>query len=69
MDQLVLHSSWRSATDNNLTLTGLLIEGASFNGSNLTPCTSTSENIIVVPDCNIIWIDKVSLIEQKQLNY
>lgn len=61
MDQLVLHSAWKSLNtdENNLILSGLLIEGAIFNGTNLTPCTAVSESINLVPDCRIIWINKV----------
>lgn len=63
MDQLVLHSIWKSSAKNpnNITITGLLIEGATFNGSSLTACTATSETITAVPDCNIVWMDKVSV--------
>lgn len=63
MDQLVLRSVWKSSAmgGNSLTLTGLLIEGATFNGNNLAASTATSENIDVVPDCNIVWINKVSI--------
>lgn len=63
MDQLVLRSVWKSSATggNNLTLTGLLIEGATFNGNNLSASTATSENIDVAPDCNIVWMNKVSV--------
>lgn len=62
MDQLILRSTWKSSATNNeiLTLTGLLIEGATFNGTTLTACQATSENINVVPDCSIVWMDRVS---------
>lgn len=60
MDQLILRSIWNSKADErNITLTNLLIEGAVFNGTTLTACSATSENISVVPDCSITWIDKV----------
>lgn len=60
MDQLILQTRWKSTTNKDaLTLTGLLIEGATFNGNNLAPCTATSENINVVPNCSITWIDRV----------
>lgn len=61
MDELVLHSTWQSRLEEgNLTLTGLLIEGATFNGNNLVACAATSENVNVVPDCCITWIRKAS---------
>lgn len=60
MDQLALQSTWKTVGNKGgVVLTGLLLEGATFNGTDLIPCTSTSENINVAPDGHIVWADTV----------
>lgn len=61
MNELTLNTSWKPGNVNNImTLSGLLIEGALFDGYILSPCSSNSQSINSAPDCYINWIQKVN---------
>uniref|UniRef100_A0A1Y1LY68 Dynein heavy chain C-terminal domain-containing protein n=2 Tax=Photinus pyralis TaxID=7054 RepID=A0A1Y1LY68_PHOPY len=58
MDDLRLKSSWRHTPgDGVITITNLLIEGALFEGSNITDCHANSDSINVAPDCHLSWVN------------
>ncbi|XP_031339231.1 cytoplasmic dynein 2 heavy chain 1-like [Photinus pyralis] len=59
MDDLRLKSSWRHTPgDGVITITNLLIEGALFEGSNITDCHANSDSINVAPDCHLSWVNE-----------
>lgn len=68
MNELTLNTSWKPGNVNNImTLSGLLIEGALFDGYILSPCSSNSQSINSAPDCYINWIQKQQLIENGKI--
>jgi dynein heavy chain 2 len=61
MDELVFVCMWESGKSSmsqgiNCKLTGLLLEGCSFDGLKLTENSSESLPIIKIPDCSITWV-------------
>lgn len=69
MDELELDTAWtQSANGQSIILTGLLIEGALFDGRTLKPCSATSENVTNAPNCYLSWKVKVNHI-QKNFNF
>ncbi|KAK5644082.1 hypothetical protein RI129_007927 [Pyrocoelia pectoralis] len=67
MDDLMLKTSWRHVMgDGIITITNLLIEGALFEGSNITDCLDNSDSINMAPDCHLSWITKGSKSEEEK---
>lgn len=61
MDNLKVTNIWngRLKSQYNVTLTGLLIEGAMFDGNVLTKCMADSDSITSAPNCSFAWVSKV----------
>lgn len=61
MDELILKSNWKQQTDtsNIIVITGLLVEGALFDGYTLSPCLANSDSVSAVPNCYLGWVQKV----------
>lgn len=62
MDELRLVCNFSGAMRGvplNVKITGLQLEGCSFDGSKLVECRDDSPTVITLPPCHIGWIQKV----------
>lgn len=65
MDSLKLVCSWSGPIRGvkfNVKISGLQLEGCTFNGSQLTECQEDSPSVVALPECYIGWLPKVKLI-------
>lgn len=65
MDALVLSASWsgevKHAKTSSMKISGLQLEGCSFDGGRLTESAPDSASVTAFPSCYIAWIPRVNL--------
>lgn len=70
MDQLVLNSSWsgdvKHGKNISVKITGLQLEGCSFEGGRLIESAPDSPSVTSFPSCSIAWISQVNSVELKK---
>jgi hypothetical protein len=64
MDTLVLNTSWSGEVKHgknvSIKITGLQLEGCSFDGGRLSESAPDSPSVIAFPSCYIAWIPQVA---------
>jgi dynein heavy chain 2 len=65
MDTLVLNTSWSGEVKHgkniSIKITGLQLEGCSFDGGRLNESATDSPSVTAFPSCSIAWIPQVNL--------
>ncbi len=65
MDTLVLNTSWSGEVKHgkniSIKITGLQLEGCSFDGGRLSESAPDSPSVTAFPSCYIAWIPRVNL--------
>ena len=63
MDTLILNASWsgdvKHGKNVSIKISGLQLEGCSFDGGRLCESTPDSPSVIAFPSCSIAWISQV----------
>ena len=71
MDTLVLSASWsgevKGGKNISIKITGLQLEGCSFDNGRLCESAPDAPSVISFPSCYIAWIPRVRLITSRQL--
>lgn len=66
MDTLVLNTSWsgevKHAKNSSIKISGLQLEGCSFEGGHLSESAPDSPSVTAFPPCHISWVSQVSSI-------
>jgi len=72
MDTLVLNTSWSGEVKHgknvSIKISGLQLEGCSFDGGHLSESAPDSPSVTAFPPCYIAWIPGVSLISMEIIN-
>ena len=70
MDTLVLNTSWsgevKHSKNNSIKISGLQLEGCSFDGGRLNESAPDSPSVTAFPPCYIAWIPRVNRRERER---